>query len=335
MLLITLAVVTFGGFIALSYRRGWQWTGLPASPATGESQTRAAKSLWDWLALLVIPVSLALLAFLLNDAHSRRDQQGEDRRAAQQRALAADADAESTLRNYLTQMSQLMLDRKLLRSKPGADVRSVARTATLTAVRRVGGERRGVIVRFLSEARLLRPESQAGGTIAYVGERAVVVLSSAELARSDLAGADLPWADFTATDLRGANLSGAELFSGRLVATNLSHANLDHASLFRANLRGANLRGASLRGARLSETILVSAKLANADLSRADLERTDLSSGSLQGANLSSANLAGANLRGAYLSNADMNRASVAGADLRGARGANLRGTRGTPAYGP
>jgi hypothetical protein len=69
--------------------------------------------LWDWLQLLGIPVALAALAFLLNDAQTQRDQQREeaqirrdqrreDQRAAQQRSRATDAERENTLREGLS-----------------------------------------------------------------------------------------------------------------------------------------------------------------------------------------------------------------------------------------
>jgi hypothetical protein len=48
-----------------------------------------------------------------------------------------------------------MLDRKLLHSKPLADVREVARTITLTTLRRLDGKRKAAVVIFLEEARLV------------------------------------------------------------------------------------------------------------------------------------------------------------------------------------
>jgi hypothetical protein len=119
--MLTLALfagaVAFGVFVVLAYRRQWHWTGLPAARAASPgAEDRPAKTLWDWLQLLVIPVALAALAFLLNDAQSSREQRREDQRAAQQQRVAADAESENTLRTYLAQMSDLMLDRRLLRS---------------------------------------------------------------------------------------------------------------------------------------------------------------------------------------------------------------------------
>jgi hypothetical protein len=155
-----------------------------------------AKTLWDWLQLLVIPLALAGLAFLLNQSQTDREQRREDQRAARQREIAADATREEALRAYLRQMSDLMLDRELLRSRPLDDVRAVARTVTLTTVRRLDGERRGVVVRFLAEARLIAR-----------GQTKVDIQSAnlrfAYLPNAQLEGVNLVLADLPGADLRG------------------------------------------------------------------------------------------------------------------------------------
>jgi hypothetical protein len=310
---------------------------------------RSAKTLWDWLQLLGIPVALAALAFLLNDAQTRRDQRREDQRAAQLQERAADAERENTLRAYLAQMFELMLNDDLVQSKQGADASNVARTATLTALRRLDGPRRGLVVRFLIEARLLSSQKH----FRSFGRRfrifpgvdprrpaPVVSLSGADLSRADLRqaflftadlrGADLSRADlrqaflFTA-DLRGAELRGADLRGAILRQANLHEvllgdADLSGANLRRTNLRGEDLRGADLRGADLRGAELFAANVRGANLRQANLHEVLLGDADLRGANLRGANLRGANLRGA---------------DLRGARHAELADTRGTPAHGP
>jgi uncharacterized protein YjbI with pentapeptide repeats len=167
--------------IVLADRRRWRWTGFAEIRRTKaeEEDLQPAKTLWDWLQLLVIPLALAGLAFLLTKSQNDRDQRREDQRAAIQRATAADAAREEALRAYLTQMSALMLDRNLLRSRRGTNVRAVARTLTLTALRRVDGERRGLVVRFLNEARLLDSRDPK------------VYLANASLENAQLRGADL------------------------------------------------------------------------------------------------------------------------------------------------
>jgi uncharacterized protein YjbI with pentapeptide repeats len=346
-----LAVV--GGFVGLAYWRRWEWTGLPAAHDVGEDGAveRPAKTLWDWLQLLGIPVVLATLAFLLNEAQSSRELQREDQRAARQRRSAADTERENTLRTYLAQMSDLMLDRRLLRSKSGADVRKVARTATLTAVRRLDGARRGLVVQFLAEARLLGVGMPA---------RAAVLVASADLSEADLSGAflieinlrkanlrrahligtDLNGADLRGADLRGAHLREAHLREAHLREANLRDAgligaNLARANLFRVQLPGAHLREAHLHGAILREADLIGADLRGADLRGADLHEANLTRADLRGTDLRGAFLIKAGLIGADLRRADLRGADLLGADFRGARGVDLTNTKGEPAYGP
>lgn len=159
--------VALAVFTVLAYRRRWRWTGFAGiHRKDADVEIQPARTLWDWLQLLVITLALAGLAFLLNNSQSEREQRREDERttreqrraderAVQERGRAEEAADEEALRGYLAQMSALMLDRKLLRSRRGSDVRAVARTLTLTAARRLDGERRGVVVRFLAEARLV------------------------------------------------------------------------------------------------------------------------------------------------------------------------------------
>jgi uncharacterized protein YjbI with pentapeptide repeats len=333
------AFVAFGGFVVLAYRRHWHWTGLPAAPAASTgAEDRPAKTLWDWLQLLVIPVALATLAFLLNGAQSSRDdrredqramqqREFEDRRATQQRRTATDASRESTVRTYLTQMSNLMLSRRLLRSGPGADVRKVARTATLTAVRRLDGPRRGLVVRFLAEAQLLRSENDATATVLVASaDLRAADLTGANLREANLSHANLSRADLLRANLRGANLRAANLTGANLDSARLSGADLTWADLIRANLIAADLREAYLNGADLTGTDIHLARLSHANLRRAHLPGARISNADLTGADLRAAWLSKANLRASGLRRANLTRADLVGADLTvvGLTGANL-----------
>jgi uncharacterized protein YjbI with pentapeptide repeats len=253
-------------FIAVAYRRGWRWTGFTENRRrmTDDEEVQPTKTLWDWLQLLVIPLALAGLAFLLDSSQTTREQRREDQREALQRASAADAAREEALRTYLTQMSGFMLDRELLRSRARADVRAVARTVTLTALRRLNGERKGLVVRFLVEARLVSSSDPK-------------------------------------VDLHGANLRSAEL-KGALLAVRSGDEN--RTLFTEADLQGVDLRRADLRRAKLPGTLLVEADLRRADLRRADFEAAfgaglppaDLSRAQLEGADFAGAELQGADL---------------------------------------
>lgn len=232
------------------------------------------KTLWDWLQLLIVPAILIAGTFVWSATQTRSDNKREDRRIAADRAAAEEARQDATLQAYLDEISGLMLDRKLLTSKEGDAVRAVARTVTLTAFRRLDGDRKGVVIRFLYEANLATVEDAriflAGADLAGANLKDATVTED-DYEYTNLAGANLAGAALDGTDLQFANLRGANLARVTLLDTDLQYANLEGANLAYADLHGAilgdaNFSGADLRGAHLDFAKLKGAK--NLDLHR-------------------------------------------------------------------
>ena len=258
------------GFLIIvlcGYTFGWKWTGL----VTDDNYPK--RTFWDWLDLLIVPIVLAIGGYLFTRSENQATQAAAERRA-QDEALQA----------YLDQIGQLLLDEnRPLRQTDDDAVRTLARARTSTVLTRLGGARKGSVVRFLYESGLITKDDP------------VLILDEVDLKQADLSGANLSRADLSGAILIGANLSHA----------NLSEALLHHANLRSANLRDAGLHGASFRGADLSEANLV----------RNDLHRANLSGANLSGALLHHANLHGANLSGANLGGAILHRVDLSGAE--------------------
>ena len=108
-----------------------------------DEEVQPAKTLWDWLQNSpIVPAILIAVTFAWSASQTRSDNKREDRRIAADRAAAEVARRGRDAPAYFDEMSGLMLDRKLLTSKEGDAVRAVARTVTLTALRRLDGERK-------------------------------------------------------------------------------------------------------------------------------------------------------------------------------------------------
>jgi uncharacterized protein YjbI with pentapeptide repeats len=269
----------------------------------------AGKTLWDWLELLLIPLALAAVAFGLNYFANEREQRRDDRRAARERALAADARRDDALRIYLQQMSSLMLERDLRTSRPGSEVQAVARAFTLTVLRRLDSERKGLVVRFLSQAGLIGSELQ--NRVPFVDFRHPPTRLRTEMPPSkvNLGGADLRNVALRSTELiaksfEGADLRGADFREAHLEATTFDQADLRNADFrdallgsFVSSGRPASFREACVTDARFDSAemdgINFSAQGVNVDLSHANLERADL-----RNAILSKPKLVGAVTRG-------------------------------------
>jgi Pentapeptide repeats (8 copies) len=232
------------------------------------------------IAAFAIPVSVVALLVGVNQFK----QQQKD--AASQ---ALNQQYQATLNNYINDISALTLYNKLSHPPPGSPVGAIAVARTDTAVRNLDGARKGILIRYLWEAGLIR------------GPRPVVYLHNV-------------------------NLDGAVFTNAYLYGANLSTDSLDQADFYGADLHGADLRWAHLNGATLIRADLScyngnqidyaaglggAARIENL-LAQEDLRSlgcTDLTNATLKGADLSRANLIGANLSGA----------SMAGAKLTGA----------------
>jgi uncharacterized protein YjbI with pentapeptide repeats len=264
------------------------------------------KTLWDWLSLLGVPVSLAVLGYVLQQLQQKR----AEVLAKEQREIAADETKEEVLQVYFDRLSVLLVDKNLLaigakhdqatdeERELLASAMDVIRARTLSILRRFehDPERKTSVIRFLIEADFV--------------SKLKLDLSDADLSRANLSGADLSEGFLRCVDLSHTNLSHA----------NLSKADLYYANLSDVNLTGANLNDANLGGANLTGANLFNTNLSGANLNRANLNGADLKKARFIGARLGFANLSGANLSGANLNRANLSFADLSGADLHNAQ---------------
>lgn len=241
------------------------------------------KTLWDWLQLLgtlAIPIVVAGGIWWLNTTERRAEREiatgqieaeraltetrvatdreiAEDRfekeqsiaaqRAVTDREIANDRFRENLLQSYFDTMTELLLVEGLRTSGLDDEVRAVAQIRTLAALRQLDVTRKGLLVQFLNEAKLILAQGDLQPIISLRGTN----LRGADLSQVDLSGASLEKVDFRSADLSEANLSGAnlrgvDLRDARLRLADLSQADLTIAKFHRAYLVGANLSEAQL-----------------------------------------------------------------------------------------
>ena len=282
-----------------------------------------AKTIWDWMNLLLIPLILAGGVLLLNRSRRKMVRQSAEDNSTLKREIATDRQKEEALQAYFDRMTDLMLKDKLSKFST-EEVRTVARIRTLTVLRGLDPKRKGFVLLFLKDSGLIDREAVidlcgadlSGAHVAFAS-LSRVNLSEADLHGADLQGAGLSKAYLGGTSLRGANLVGANLAGADLFEADLSEADFTHARLNGANLNGANLRGCRLNEANLSEADLSGVNLSTGDLNRANLRGAKLGGARLAGADLSEADLSQADLSGTQLTKTDLEKAkSIEGATL-------------------
>jgi hypothetical protein len=143
-----IVVIGSAAYLRFIYGWGWaNWTGFNEyTDPKGEYQR--AKTLWDWMDLLVVPIVLATGAWWLTKSDNRIE-----------REIATDRQQQTTLEAYFDQMTSLLLNSDLRRSEKGAEVRSIARSRTLTVLRVLDPARRSLVLMFLKESNLINKDN--------------------------------------------------------------------------------------------------------------------------------------------------------------------------------
>ncbi len=263
---IVLLVAAIAGYFF-----NWDWTGFGSYiPPTKDNNFQRAKTLWDWMQLLLVPILLAIGGFWLNQIQKNREERSAQQRAkneersAQQRAKVEREIAEynqgaAVLQEYIDKMSELLLEKKLRKSAKDDEIRKIARARTLTVLPRLNSVQKRSILQFLYESSLLDKDK-------CIVDLAEADLSRAYLSSINLSKAEISKANLDGVDLTRANLSGANLTGSYLIKADLNIANLSGANLTEANFTGADLMGANLMGANLHKTYLRYANISGANL---------------------------------------------------------------------
>lgn len=156
---------------------------------------------------------LAIGGYLFSLANSSTEQE-----------IALNNQREARLQDYLDKTSELLLEKHLRKSPIDDEVRKIARVRTLTVLRRIDGERKASVLRFLYESDLINKDKP----IMHLEDAG---LSEAELIVANLSGADLSKANLSEAKLIGATLRGAILRDTTLLDADLSGADLSGATI--------------------------------------------------------------------------------------------------------
>lgn len=284
----------------LIYRPGWTGFGPDTTKSTERNAAdqvtktveaeQSGKTLWDWMSVLGVPLSLALLGVWFQRREQERvneqvqlERERAEQQATLEREIATANQREEALQAYFDRLSTLLIDQNLIavaarvkKAKETAEAQQdtaideqkellsaavdVIRARTLSILRqfRADGERKSSVIRFLIEAEAI--------------DKLNLNLSCADLSHADVCHASLGHANLSSAHLNNANLSGANLGGANLGGADFSGADLSSAHLGGANLSfamfsGANLSGANLNGAKnCTEEQLSSARLCRTKL---------------------------------------------------------------------
>jgi hypothetical protein len=164
----------------------------------------------NWLELLIVPLVLVGIGLLFEMQQANRQlatekqqQALEERRAEAERKLAEQRAQDEALQEYLDQMTQLIIDRKLLAAEEGDSVYTLAQARTSTVITRLDADHNRIVTRFLINSGL-------SGTTPFGWSTPISLFRGIDLRDADLRGADLRGADLIGADLSNARLNHAK-----------------------------------------------------------------------------------------------------------------------------
>ncbi len=268
------------------------WTGL------------ADKTLWDILQFActaAVPIVLAVWS----TQQAERSKALEEQNRQQNQRLNDDNQHARIMSEYLDAMTKYLLEDSAKNPDKTIKADMLARARTLNTLSQLDPVRKGQLLKFLYEARLVgrcKIDATKGDA------------KDCQPKKLDLTDAKLDNVDFEKPiPLPGVDLTGALLQDARLTGIDLTGAQLQKASLTRADLSDAQMKNAQLKSSNLEQSIFKGASLVGANLENAYLARVDFS-----GSDLSKAKLNGSAIQDANLSNANLEQAEFKGVDLSG-----------------
>jgi uncharacterized protein YjbI with pentapeptide repeats len=225
------------------------WTGFGES--TKSPNIEPAKTLFDWLKLLIIPLSLALLGWTYKEAEKSKNLRFEKERSRDQSVTA-----------FFDVITDLILSHDLVGS-PSVQTRAMAKTRINMTLSQLDGARKGQVLQFLYESDLIdiNPKLRLLGANFNDSILDNIVLGGSEI--------------------RGANFKGASL----------KDSNLNQIVLNSSNFEKADLSGSKVDNADFGYTNLKSCKLKNMDLTTVDFFGADLSKADLRGSTIKQSQL--------------------------------------------
>jgi uncharacterized protein YjbI with pentapeptide repeats len=225
------------------------WTGFGES--IKDDKKEAAKTLWDWLDLLIIPFAIGLIGWAFSQIEKAKTNKRDE-----------ESSQNEVLESFLNTITNLIIDNRL-HNDPTQQSLAIARARINIAVNNLNGHRKGQVLQFLYESDLIDIEPK----LRILGVNLQnAVLDEIVLGKSEIKGAYFNFASIQNANLNGAILIGCDFSYANLSKSlvkdvdlsysNLTGAKLQDMDLTSVNLEGANLTEANLKGSRILRTQL-------------------------------------------------------------------------------
>lgn len=225
------------------------WTGF--GERTIDQNKEAAKTLWDWLELLIIPLAIGVFGWFFKTSEKAKAQIIEEEKAQN-----------SSLESCIDSITNLIINHRLT-NNPETEIKIIAQTKISLALSNLNGTRKGQILQFLYESYLIsrNPLVKLQGANFKDALLDEIVLANSEINGAYFNNASIKRARLDEAILIGCDFSGVYISNSRMENVNLSYSYLIKARLYDIDLTSVDFEGADLTGAKLKRCKINQAQL--------------------------------------------------------------------------
>jgi len=226
------------------------------------------KTLWDWLDLLLIPIALAIFAYFSSKEIKKIELMVSIERT---RDISLQSYIEKVT-DYLSQGSLKIMDTSkneinnevednlthndAQQQAKAIEIRRLVTLLTKTTLKMLDGERKGLVIQFLYDAKLI--------TISNIENKPIISLK----------GADLSTIDFSSELVRISNKLKKDFQHEEFHDIDLSETNLSRANFYGVHFHNSNFNFANCVNANFQNAFIKSSSFLNAILDKADFSNS-------------------------------------------------------------
>lgn len=225
------------------------WTGFGESAK--DPKVEPAKTLFDWLKLLIIPLSLGLLGWLYKEAEKSKAKRSEEERSRNE-----------TINSFFNVITDLLQNHNL-GNNPSVQTRAMVKTRINMTLSQLDEARKGQVLQFLYESDLIdtTPKIRLLGASFNDSVLDQIVLGGSEIRgayfkNASIKNANLNGIILNSCNLEKANLSGSQVENADFGYTNLKKCKMKKMDLTTVDFEGADLTKANLKGSTIRQTQL-------------------------------------------------------------------------------
>ncbi len=225
------------------------WTGF--GERVKDSNIESAKTLFDWLRIVILPLSLALLGWIYKESEK-----------AKQNLKEVEKNKKAAYQSFIDKIYGLIKDHNLS-TNPTTDTRALAFNYLNNALSELDNLMKGQLVQFLYQCNLIDsdPKLRLVGANFSPTNMDAIILTSAEIrgayfSDSSIKNAKLSHACFNSCDFSNTDFSGSTVDN-----TDFSYSKMNGVKLINMDLRSVNFEGVELEKADLTGSKITQVQL--------------------------------------------------------------------------